>query len=543
MTQEQALSLLKTGANAFLTGGPGSGKTHTVNAYVAWLRERGIEPAVTASTGIAATHIGGMTIHSWSGIGIRSSLSAWDIDQITSNEPLVRRILKTQVLIIDEISMLDARTFSMVDTVCRAIRQNPAAFGDIQLICVGDFFQLPPVSRVDRGEPRATFAFASPAWAAYRPLVCYLEGQYRQDDGEFLSVLTAIRENQVTTEHLDLLRSRMAAEGEDVDDVVKLFPHNADVDRLNADALTRLPGSPKTYLMRSSGKDGVVASLKRGCLSPEVLHLKLGAAVMFTRNNPQMGYVNGTLGVVEGFEIGSGNPIVRTRGGERVVAEPKEWSVEENGKKRGSVEQVPLRLAWAMTVHKSQGMSLDAAIMDLSNAFEYGQGYVALSRVRRLSGLYLIDFGKKALSVHPDILLKDQDFKEESNQASVWIEGMDGEEKFALEAAFVTRCGGKMKKEPKAGKTAGTKIRKSDRKSAAGPAENVCPEEAPLRSFSSEDVNQKHVNAYEKWTDEEQDRLIVLHGGGAKVRDMAAALGRKTGGIRSRLKKLGLVRQ
>ena len=543
MTQDQALSLLKTGANVFLTGGPGSGKTHTVNAYVSWLRERGIEPAVTASTGIAATHIGGVTIHSWSGIGIRSSLSAWDIDQITSNEPLVRRILKTQVLIIDEISMLDARTFTMVDTVCRTIRQNPAAFGDIQLICVGDFFQLPPVSRVDRGEPRATFAFASPVWAAFRPLVCYLEGQYRQDDGEFLSVLTAIREDKVTTEHLEVLRSRVQAEGEDDGDVVKLFPHNADVDRLNADALTRLPGSPKTFLMRSSGKDAVVASLKRGCLSPEVLHLKLGAAVMFTRNNQPMGYVNGTLGVVEGFEAGSGNPIVRTRDGERVVAEPKEWSVEENGKKRGSLEQVPLRLAWAMTVHKSQGMSLDAAIMDLSSAFEYGQGYVALSRVRRLSGLFLIDFGKKALSVHPDILIKDQEFKEESRQASIWIDSLPQEEKFALESAFVERCGGKMKKESKAKRSKEPKAKKSKKQLVEVTADDATPGESPLKSYSLEDIRQKHANAYEKWTEEEQNKLIALHQEGTKVSQIAEALGRKTGGIKSRLKKLGLVQQ
>ncbi len=533
MTQDQALAVLKTGANVFLTGGPGSGKTHTVNAYVAWLRERGIEPAVTASTGIAATHIGGVTIHSWSGIGIRASLSAWDIDQITGNEQLVKRVLKTQVLIIDEISMLQARTFTMVDQVCRAIRQNPAAFGDVQLICVGDFFQLPPVSRTSHGEPPAEFAFASPAWEAYRPLVCYLDGQYRQDDDEFLSVLTAIREDKVTSGHIGLLRSRMQAEGDDDGDVVKLFPHNADVDRINAEALRQLDGSPKTFLMRSSGKENVVEALKRGCLSPEVLHLKTGAAVMFTRNNQSMGYVNGTLGVVEGFDATTSYPVVRTRAGERVIVEPKEWSVEENGKKRASLEQIPLRLAWAMTVHKSQGMSLDAALMDLSNAFEYGQGYVALSRVRRLSGLYLMGLGQKALSVHPQILDKDRDFKEESRQAAIWIDGLPEEEQNALESAFVMRCGGKMKKEPKAKKSKHLPLEGGDETGKAPSS----------KAYSVEDVRQRHAKAYERWTDEEQDRLIALHQEGTKVGEIAKALGRKAGGIKSRLKKLGLVQQ
>jgi DNA replication protein DnaC len=154
MTQEQALSILKTGANVFLTGEPGSGKTHTVNAYVEWLRDRGIEPAITASTGIAATHVGGMTIHAWSGIGVLRDLTDYELDRIANTERVARRVKNAKILIIDEISMLSAHTLSMVERVCRAIRMNERVFGGLQVVLVGDFFQLPPIVR-DEVRPQA----------------------------------------------------------------------------------------------------------------------------------------------------------------------------------------------------------------------------------------------------------------------------------------------------------------------------------------------------------------------------------------------------
>ena len=145
MTQEEALAILKTGANVFLTGEPGAGKTHTINQYASYLRSRGIEPSITASTGIAATHIGGMNIHSWSGIGIRTYLDKYELDKISTTEYLAKRICRAKVLVIDEVSMLGPETFSMVEAVCRNIRQNNDAFGGLQVILVGDFFQLPPI--------------------------------------------------------------------------------------------------------------------------------------------------------------------------------------------------------------------------------------------------------------------------------------------------------------------------------------------------------------------------------------------------------------
>ena len=176
MTQKEALSFLKIGANVFLTGEPGSGKTHTINEYVKYLRAHGIEPAITASTGIASTHIGGMTIHAWSGIGIKKFLSENDLDELCQRERLVSRVSKTKVLIIDEISMLDAQTLTAVDMACKALRRREEPFGGMQVVFVGDFFQLPPVNRT--GQDVSVFAYLAPVWQEAEPivwsLICYV---------------------------------------------------------------------------------------------------------------------------------------------------------------------------------------------------------------------------------------------------------------------------------------------------------------------------------------------------------------------------------
>ncbi len=437
MTQAEALTILKTGANIFLTGEPGSGKTHTINEFVAWLRASGIEPSVTAATGIAATHVAGMTLHSWSGIGIAESLTRADVDRITSKEHIAKRIAKAKVLIIEEISMLSATTFEMADAVCREVRRSESPFGGLTVILVGDFFQLPPVSR----NKEVKFAYASPVWRDLNLLTCYLTEQYRQDDSDFLSVLSAIRRGEVETLHHERLMTRHVELAMLPQDAPKLFSHNADVDRINAGELTKLPGTSKKFKMSAKGKDSLVEGLKRGCLSPETLELKEGAAVMFTKNSPQGKFVNGTLGVVSGWGA-DGMPIIKTKNGLRITTEPMEWQLEEQGKVRASVSQIPLRLAYAMTVHKSQGMSMDAAIMDLSKAFEYGQGYVALSRVRRLSGVYLTGLNQRALEVHPEILEKDRDFRVASDAARDAFASMLEDEKLTMQKKFVKALGG-----------------------------------------------------------------------------------------------------
>jgi hypothetical protein len=438
MTQAEALTILKSGANVFLTGEPGSGKTHLINEYLRWLRACGIAPSVTAATGIAATHVGGMTLHSWSGIGVLDHLSPGDIDRIASKEHVARRILKAQALVVEEISMLSAGTFSAADAVCREVRRVDRPFGGLPVVLVGDFFQLPPVSRGGEAE----FAYESRTWQELNPLVCYLTEQYRQDDTDFLDVLSAIRSGSVEELHYERLLARRSPSEEHPANAPKLFSHNADVDRINAEALAKLPGSPKKFLMASSGKDSLVEGLKRGCLSPETLELKPGAEVMFTKNSPQGKFVNGTLGKVAEFEPGSGFPVVQVADGAFITAEPMEWQVEEGGKVRASISQVPVRLAYAMTVHKSQGMSMDAAVIDLSKAFEYGQGYVALSRVRRLEGVHLIGINERALLVHPEILERDRSFRAASEAARERFGEFSASEREAMHKAFVKALGG-----------------------------------------------------------------------------------------------------
>ncbi|MEK7624125.1 MAG: AAA family ATPase [Patescibacteria group bacterium] len=431
MIQSQALAILKTGANVFLTGEPGSGKTYLVNQYVAYLRSAGIEPAITASTGIAATHIGGMTIHSWSGIGIKTKLDKSDLNKIVLNKYIAKRVRRAKVLIIDEISMLLPGMLSMIDAVCRAVKQRPEPFGGMQIILVGDFFQLPPiVRRADDNNGQAElieklpslFAYDSSSWAKLNPTVCYLTEQYRQDDSNFLEILSSIRRNIFDDNHLRRIETRKIEYLSAPAGVPKFFSHNIDVNRVNEEMLAQLSGAPKTFFMFSQGPDSLAAALKRGCLSPETLSLKIGAAVMFTKNNPNSGFANGTLGMVTGFDKTSGYPIVRTRNGRRVSVKPMDWTIEEDNKARAKITQLPLRLAWAITVHKSQGMSLEAAVMDLSAVFEFGQGYVALSRVSRLTGLYLLGWNERAFQVHPEVLVKDKFFQLASKET---------EEKFA----------------------------------------------------------------------------------------------------------------
>lgn len=456
MTHHDALSILQTGANVFLTGEPGSGKTYTVLQFITWLREHNVETAITASTGIAATHIGGYTIHSWSGIGIEQDLSEEMLDRIGQKAHIVRRIRKAHVLIIDEISMLANGTFEMIDAVCRYVRHDERAFGGLQVVLAGDFFQLPPIYRAGQSrstqsrnnslfgefgdeENSHTFAFTSPVWERLHLLVCYMSEQYRQEEGDdFYKLLGAIRNGTVTREHEDLLTERYASVAPN--DVPVLFPHSAAVDTTNARALEKIKSKARTFVMEKNGPDILTNNLARGCLSPEELLLKEGAVVMFTKNNPSAGFVNGTLGTVESFTRES--PIVRTHDGKTIIVTPMDWVIEENGAVRASITQMPLRLAWAITIHKSQGMSLDAAHIDLSHAFEYGQGYVALSRVCSLAGLTLGGFNKRALEVHPTVVAADCSFKEQSSATQERFGDMPSDEMGALHKAFLRATGG-----------------------------------------------------------------------------------------------------
>lgn len=407
MLQNEALDILKMGHNVYLTGAAGSGKTYVLNEYIKYLRENHIVVGVTASTGIAATHMNGMTIHSWAGLGIGDSI---DIERILAKSTVKKRMAETKVLLIDEISMLDGHVLDAVDAITRAFKDKNKPFGGLQVVLSGDLFQLPPVTK--SGEP--FFVFNSEAWKSMNLKICYLEEQHRQDDSNLLSILNAIRSNNIDETHFEELSERIKPAPTD-EDIIKLYTHNTHVDEINTTELNKLKTESKIYYMSNKGRQNAVDSLIKRCLAPEELILKLGSEVMFVANNPTKQFYNGTLGKVVDFND-DGQPVIQTKE-RRITVEEHTWKTEDGDKTIAEITQLPLRLAWAITIHKSQGMSLDAAEVDLSKSFEPGMGYVALSRVRTIEGLYIKGINNMAMVVNPQIIELDAKLKARSDQA------------------------------------------------------------------------------------------------------------------------------
>ncbi len=438
MRQKEALDILKMGNNVYLTGQAGSGKTHVLNEYIRYLKDRDVAVGVTASTGIAATHIGGVTIHSWSGIGIKNELNENDIDGMQQKQYLWKRIDKTKVLIIDEVSMLSPNMLDMVERVCRAFKRNDKPFGGLQVVLSGDFFQLPPIVR---GSRKVIFANESNAWGKMNIRVCYLNEQFRQNDSILSGVLNEVRAGSVSEETMNILRSRYnkTLDGDIVP--TRLYTHNMDVDALNDTELEKLSGDSVVFDMESSGRGNLVETLKKSVLAPSVLRLKKGALVMFVKNNFEAGYVNGTLGTVVDFDAYDA-PIVKITSGKKIHVDETSWAIEEEGKTLAQVRQLPLRLAWAITIHKSQGMSMDATEIDLSKSFVPGQGYVALSRLRNISGLKLMGLNDIALSVNTSVSVFDKELISDSKEHQKVILGISDKEKTELHGEFILSCGG-----------------------------------------------------------------------------------------------------
>lgn len=413
MTQKDALEILKTGKNVFLTGPAGSGKTYLLAQYIDYLKKNKVKVAITASTGLAATHLNGRTIHSWCGMRIEEKMDKRQINNLKNDDELSSRVISAQVLIIDEISMLNANRLDLVNNICQALRQDLRPFGGLQIVLCGDFFQLPPVAR---GREDGRFVVESASWSNMDLNICYLNEQYRQEDKNFLEILNAIRKNAIDENILNTLNERLNQPIQSIIKATKLHSHNKDVDLENTYELNQLNGDKRIYEMSSRGISGLIKSLKTNCLAPEELSLKKDAVVMFIKNNFSKGYANGTLGKVLDFDEDSGFPIIEILSGRKIIAGPENWLIEEGSEILASISQIPLRLAWAITVHKSQGMSLDCAEIDLSNTFEFGMGYVALSRVRTLKGIKLLGINDKALQVNQKAIDLDEVLFKESKR-------------------------------------------------------------------------------------------------------------------------------
>ena len=476
MTQKEAIDILKLGHTTFLTGGAGTGKTYVLNQFIKYMQAHSIPHAVTASTGIAATHIGGTTIHSYSGIGIKDSISDWDLDNMHGNEKLVKRLTTTKVLIIDEISMLHASRIDMLDKILKNIRKNTEPFGGMQIIFCGDFFQLPPVVKSNRSAVTAQekemsdlfavkdwddmseeekkviynkgdqntkneYAFNSKAWQNAKPVMCYLIENYRQEDNTLTNILNMIRSS--SEDIYDSLEALNDTKDNELTSPVRLYSHNKDVDNINNQNYKALVSDVEhEYAMIGKGKKNLVDSLKQNILAPEILKLKLGTKVMFIKNEKTGKYQNGTLGIVEGFDVDR-YPIILLGNGEKLTAREDVWQIKDDSDAvLAEVSQLPLRYAWAITVHKSQGMTLDEAEIDLSEGFGYGMGYVALSRVRSLSGLRLRGLNNQALQVAAHVSEYDKILKEKSAQANTAIQKYSNEELENLHKKTRIKMGG-----------------------------------------------------------------------------------------------------
>ncbi|HET8690353.1 MAG TPA: PIF1 family DEAD/DEAH box helicase [Candidatus Saccharimonadales bacterium] len=493
MDQALALEILIDGESTLLTGPAGSGKTYVLNQFIRHARSTGKHVSVTATTGLAATHLGGNTIHSWSGIGIHDVLPRYFYEDMKKGR--LEAIQKTDVLIIDEVSMLHDYRLDMIDEILRRVRQDDSPFGGIQVVFCGDFFQLPPV---ERGETKANFIVESKVWREIDPVICYLNEQHRQNDDDFLSILEALRAGDIRRRHVEALLDRR---DHDIGPATELHTTNADVDAINLLQLDELPGTEHRYQMQSTGSANYVETLKKSCLAPPELILKEGAFVMCIKNSSDKKYVNGSLGRVTGFEKETDYPIVELQNGRRLTIGPDSWELRDGDKKRAALSQIPLRLAWAITVHKSQGMTLDAARINLAKAFVEGMGYVALSRVRSLDTLSLVGLNRMALRVSPVALSIDQSLRAKSASDARRLDHLRGNAKHRQSKAKAAKTGAWNDKLAK--------------------------------------MRQSYPNAYRPWSTEDDTKLVQLFSSGKAVSldELTEQFGRHPGSIKARLAK------
>ena len=501
MKQSLALEILLSGESALLTGPAGTGKTFVLNQFIRASKDEGRYVSVTATTGLAATHLGGTTIHAWAGIGVLDYLPDRFVDHIAKGRREI--IEKTDILIIDEISMLHDYRLDMVDEVCRLVRKAPdVPFGGIQVVMSGDFFQLPPVSRA--GSREGGFVVHSDAWRELNPVILYLNEQFRQREGDaLLDILTSLRANDLRRHHAEKLLERTGYEPPTDADLTELHTMNVDVDQINGRRLAELAGDEVQYTQHTTGSANYVENLQRSVLAPVELVLKLGALVMAVKNDQSKRYANGSIGMVVDFEPATDYPVVQFRNGRTIVMQPDTWELRDGDKKRASISQVPLRLAWAITVHKSQGMTLDAARIDLRKAFVPGMGYVALSRVRDIDNLYLTGINRTALQMSDEAYTIDERLK---------MRAANDRERFQY-------------------------LQRKAEERASRPLKNLSKKKSSSWSEKVAKMRETHPNAYKPWQPQDDEALKLGFINGESIEHLSAQLGRHEGSIKMRLQK------
>jgi ATP-dependent DNA helicase PIF1 len=419
-TEEQraCIEAVLKGHSIFITGPGGTGKSYILDILYKEFTYLGKKMAITAMTGCAALLIGAhaKTLHSWAGIGLGREPLSHIVSAIHKNGRKKNNWKKTDCLVIDEVSMMTPQILSLLNDIGKSVRKcYTKPFGGLQIVFVGDFYQLPPVCKTGM-----EFAFQSPIWKEVVEKTCVLTIIHRQKDPVFQKVLEEARRGELSDESYQILLERKSAKwkGNAIRPTM-LFTRNDDINAINQSYLDRLVGDVKEFVATTesppkANPDDIhyqVQRLDKDAPYEPTLRLKVGAQVMllaqqYEERNEQMapihGLVNGSRGVVVDFTP-CNNPIVKFVNGRTHIIKEHTWASDEteSAVKR---KQIPLRLAYALTIHKAQGASLDSALIDVGSAtFEYGQAYVALSRVRSLDALYIHDVEKGAFRVHPAV--------------------------------------------------------------------------------------------------------------------------------------------
>jgi len=386
--QQEAVQSALDGGNVFVSGQGGVGKSVAISKIVETLRNKGRIVAITASTGIAALSIGGCTIHSFLGSGISNNIK--DLKKKMSSIRNLRLIKdtinSTDTLVIDEVSMLTGDYFDMMNYWLKNIKNNIKPFGGIQLIVVGDFLQLPPVVK-QYSNIEKEFAFESDSWWDASFSCTYLTKSFRQDDIEFIEHLNNIRNGSLTEDTKQYFNKRV---GIKLKDPTRLFSYKKDVKATNKEHIDKLPGTSQYFDASVYGSsDHWVEKIKNDCMAEEFLELKIGAPVIFISNSNVYEYANGERGIVT--SINDSCVEVEKQNGSIVPVFKYEWNIVDGlGDNKATMKQIPLLLAYAMTIHKSQGLTLDLLKCDVSTCFAPGQAYVALSRARSIDGMSLV---------------------------------------------------------------------------------------------------------------------------------------------------------
>jgi ATP-dependent DNA helicase PIF1 len=382
--------------NLFITGAAGTGKSYTINAIVE-LAKPALNIAITSSTGTSAVTISGRTIHSFLGIGLAQK-DPYHLYIVAQKRypKRIQQIKELHILVIDEVSMVSAELLDKISQYLQYVRKNKIPFGGIQMILCGDMCQLPPVS--------GDFCFKSKAWEEANFLCVELKQQMRQsNDDSFTQMLNELRFGLCTDKTFETLRQCTNPNFGEIKPTI-LYSKNIDVDAINAREFTKLiqAGARKRTYKTIYSPEKTSKMYAESLKIPDEVDLCIGAQVVLTVNLAvEEGFVNGSRGMITDFT--DEGPVVLFKSGDQLIVTP--YTYADDTDENIWCVTTPLKLAYALTIHKSQSMTLDAVIIDIGpSIFEYGQAYVALSRVRNLESVKVVNVTKSAFKTHPEVL-------------------------------------------------------------------------------------------------------------------------------------------